>query len=51
MRSGNCFLAGSATHVVAQGNHKVDAKDQSKWVTNAWAEAGKGLINHLEVQI
>lgn len=46
---GNCFSGVSATHVVTLGNHKVDWKDQSKCVTNVWAEAGKGLISHFEV--
>lgn len=36
--------------VVAQGNHKVDEKDQSKYVTSAWVEAGERLISHLEVE-
>ena len=36
--------------MVAQGNHKVDEKDQSKCVTSAWVDAGERLIRHLEVE-
>lgn len=37
-------------HAVAQGNHKVDEKDQSEYVTSAWIDAGGRLISQLEVQ-
>lgn len=46
---GTAYLVGSATQAVAPGNHKVDSKDESKSVVNAWAEAGKGLTTHFEV--